>query len=38
MEALARRSTAPVLHVGLRYARALLAADADAEELFEAVI
>jgi ATP/maltotriose-dependent transcriptional regulator MalT len=38
METLARRSTAPVLHVGLRYARALLAADADAEELFETAL
>lgn len=34
METLARTSRSPVLHAGLRYARALLASDADAEGLF----
>ncbi|MGW5498908.1 ATP-binding protein [Streptomyces olivaceoviridis] len=35
MEAAARRSTSPALHSGLRYARAVLADDTEAEKLFE---
>ncbi|MGB3440590.1 MAG: AAA family ATPase [Actinophytocola sp.] len=38
METLARTSRSPVLHAGLRYARALLAADTEAEELFEVAL
>lgn len=38
MAALASMSGSPVLHAGLRYARALLAPDADAEELFVAAL
>lgn len=38
METLARTSGSPVLHAGLRYARALLASDADAEGLFEVAL
>ncbi|GGM04194.1 AAA family ATPase [Dactylosporangium sucinum] len=35
LEDVARVTPSPALHAGLRYARALLAADADAEALFE---
>jgi DNA-binding CsgD family transcriptional regulator len=38
MEAAARQTPSPLLHAGLRYARALLAADADAGPLFEAAL
>jgi DNA-binding CsgD family transcriptional regulator len=38
METLARTSRSPVLHAGLRYARALLASDVDAEGLFAAAL
>jgi DNA-binding CsgD family transcriptional regulator len=38
METLAQKSPSPSLHAGLRYARALLAADGDAEPLFEAAL
>jgi DNA-binding CsgD family transcriptional regulator len=38
MEKLARTSRSPVLHAGLRYARALLAPDADAAGLFEVAL
>ena len=38
LEAAARQTPLPLLHAGLRYARALLAADADAGELFEAAL
>lgn len=38
LEAAARQTPSPLLHAGLRYARALLAADADAGELFEAAL
>ena len=38
MEAAAQRTPSPSLHVGLRYARALLAADRQADELFSAVL
>ena len=38
METLALTSRSPVLHVGLRYARALLASDSDAEGLFEVAL
>src|SRR4029453_9712301 len=34
MESVARITPSPALHAGLRYARALLAADADAEAMF----
>ena len=35
MEAAARQTTSPSLHVGLRYARALLATDAEADMLYQ---
>ena len=35
MEAAARQTTSPSLHAGLRYARALLATDAEADTLFQ---
>ena len=38
MEAAARRTTAPALHASLRYARALLATDDQAGELFDAAL
>jgi DNA-binding NarL/FixJ family response regulator len=38
MEAVARQTASPALHAGLAYARALTAADADAEPLFEAAL
>jgi DNA-binding CsgD family transcriptional regulator len=38
MEALGRKTTSPVLHAGLRYARALRATDEEAEELFETAL
>jgi DNA-binding CsgD family transcriptional regulator len=38
MEAVARRSPSPALHAGLRYARALLAGDSEAEALFQAAL
>ena len=38
MEAAARRTTAPALHAGLRYARALLATDDQAGDLFDAAL
>ncbi|GAA4255869.1 LuxR family transcriptional regulator [Dactylosporangium darangshiense] len=38
MEDVARATPSPALHAGLRYARALLAADDDAEALFEAAL
>jgi DNA-binding CsgD family transcriptional regulator len=38
MEAAARRTTAPALHAGLRYARALLASDDQAGALFDAAL
>ncbi len=38
METAAGQTPSPVLHAGLRYARALLARDADAGELFEAAL
>ncbi|HEU4425520.1 MAG TPA: LuxR C-terminal-related transcriptional regulator, partial [Pilimelia sp.] len=38
MEAVARVTPSPALHAGLRYARALLAAETEAEALFEAAL
>jgi ATP/maltotriose-dependent transcriptional regulator MalT len=38
LEALAATTSSPALHVGLRYARAVLADDAEAEELFESAL
>jgi DNA-binding CsgD family transcriptional regulator len=38
MTAVARRTPSPVLHTGLRYARALLAEDSEAEPLYEAAL
>jgi DNA-binding CsgD family transcriptional regulator len=38
METMARQSPSPLLHAGLRYARALLAPDAEAGALFEAAL
>jgi DNA-binding NarL/FixJ family response regulator len=38
MEAAARQTPSPSLHAGLRYARALLAEDAEAETLFTAAL
>jgi DNA-binding CsgD family transcriptional regulator len=38
MEAVASTTPSPALHVGLRYARALLADDGDAQALFEAAL
>jgi DNA-binding CsgD family transcriptional regulator len=38
LETAARQTPSPLLHAGLRYARALLAGDADAGELFEAAL
>jgi DNA-binding NarL/FixJ family response regulator len=38
MEAAARRTTAPALHASLRYARALLASDDQADALFDAAL
>ncbi|MGY1986539.1 ATP-binding protein [Blastococcus sp. SYSU DS0669] len=38
LEALAARTPSPVLHIGLRYGRALLAPDDEAEELFAAAL
>jgi DNA-binding NarL/FixJ family response regulator len=38
MEAAARRTTAPALHASLRYARALLASDDEADSLFDAAL
>jgi DNA-binding CsgD family transcriptional regulator len=38
MEAVAQATPSPALHAGLRYARALLAADTDAEALFQAAL
>ncbi|WP_285681544.1 AAA family ATPase [Actinoplanes sp. NBRC 103695] len=36
MTAVGRRTPSPVLHIGLRYARALLAGDAEAQPLYQA--
>ena len=38
LEALGRRTEAPVLHAGLRFARAILADDGEAEPLFRAAL
>ncbi|MER5648791.1 AAA family ATPase [Streptosporangium sp. NPDC002524] len=38
LEPVATRAAAPLLHVGLRYARAVLADDADAEALYHAAL
>ena len=38
MEAVAQQTASPALHVGLAYARALMAEDADAEPWFEAAL
>jgi DNA-binding CsgD family transcriptional regulator len=38
LEALARRTPAPVVHIGLRFGRALLAKDSEAEVLYEAAL
>ena len=38
MEAAARQTSSPSLHAGLRYARALLAADAEADVLFQGAL
>jgi DNA-binding CsgD family transcriptional regulator len=38
MESIAQVTPSPALHTGLRYARALLAADTDAEALFDAAL
>ncbi|WP_299951091.1 AAA family ATPase [uncultured Modestobacter sp.] len=38
LEAIAARTPSPVLHIGLRYGRALLAGEDDAEELFAAAL
>ena len=38
LEAIARRTPSPMLHIGLRYSRALLAPDDDAERLFSAAL
>jgi DNA-binding CsgD family transcriptional regulator len=38
MEAVARMTPSPALHIGLHYARALLAADTEAEALYEAAL
>lgn len=38
LEAVAARTSAPLLHVGLRHARAVLAGDADAEALYHAAL
>jgi DNA-binding NarL/FixJ family response regulator len=38
MEAAARQTPSPALHAGLRYARALLASDTEAEALFTAAL
>ncbi|MGY1842661.1 ATP-binding protein [Modestobacter sp. SYSU DS0875] len=38
LEAIAARTPSPVLHIGLRYGRALLAPEDDAEELFSAAL
>lgn len=38
MEAAARQTPSPSLHAGLRYARALLASDTEAEALFTAAL
>jgi DNA-binding CsgD family transcriptional regulator len=35
LEALGRRTTAPLVHIGLRYARAMLAEESDARDLYE---
>jgi DNA-binding CsgD family transcriptional regulator len=38
LERVARRTPAPALHIGLRYARALVADDADAEALYQTAL
>jgi DNA-binding CsgD family transcriptional regulator len=38
MEAVAKQTASPALHAGLAYTRALMAADADAEPLFQAAL
>ena len=38
LEALARRTPAPVVHIGLRFGRALLAKDSEAELFYEAAL
>jgi DNA-binding NarL/FixJ family response regulator len=38
LEQVARRTPAPMLHIGLRYARALAADDADAEALYQTAL
>ncbi|WP_231558470.1 ATP-binding protein [Modestobacter caceresii] len=38
LEAIAARTPSPVLHIGLRYGRALLASEDEAEELFAAAL
>jgi len=38
LEALARRTPAPVVHIGLRFGRALLAKDSEAEHFYEAAL